>query len=211
MKYSFAFILSMIAVLLTTYNVQAQRNPIDMDRENFFRVGAKGGVNINKVNGLSYRDGFAYNYQVGGFMQFNFSKRFGIQPEVSFVQSQSQFTNDNTSVYDDIFLGGSQREAKLNYLEIPVLLNVNVGSSKRVKLQVGPSYNALLKQTVDSLQNNGNIYAKSDFAMIGGLWLQLPLINLGGRYKLGLTNINDIDNREKWKNQAIQFFVGITL
>src|ERR1700733_14856186 len=80
----------------------------DADRENFFRIGAKAGVNINKINGQSYNSGFSYNYLLGGFMQFNFSKIFGFQPEVNFVQSSLEFSNDPSGVYDDLFLGGSQ-------------------------------------------------------------------------------------------------------
>ena len=203
-------IVVLVLVLLSSVMVVAQRNPSNMDRENFFRIGLKGGVNINKIVGQSYKEGFNYNYQVGGFMQFNFSKRFGIQPEVSFVQNTTEFSDDGTVVYDDLFFGGSQREAKLNYLEVPILLNLNIGTSKRVKLQLGPSYGALLSQTVDSLRSGRNIYKNTEFSAMGGIWIQLPAINFGGRYKLGLTNINDIDNREKWKNQAIQIFAGIT-
>ncbi len=188
----------------------AQRNPLSMDRENFFRFGAKAGLNMNKIDGRAYKEGFNYNYQFGAFMQFNFSKRFGIQPEVSFVQSSTEFSDDGTNIYDDLFLGGSQREAKFNYLEVPVLLNVNIGPSKRVKLQIGPAYNGLLKQTVDSLRNNGDLYKNSDFSAIGGVWIQLPFVNLGARYKLGLTNVNNIDDRDKWKRQAFQVFAGIT-
>jgi hypothetical protein len=198
-----------VLVLISSIAV-AQRNPLNMDSERFFRLGLKGGVNANKIIGQSYKEGFNYNYQVGGFMQFNFSRRFGIQPEVSFVQNTTEFSDDNSLIYDDLFFGGSQREAKLNYLEVPILLNLNIGTSKRVKLQLGPSYGALLSQTVDSLRSGGNIYKNTEFSAIGGVWIQLPAINFGGRYKLGLTNINDIDNREKWKNQAIQIFAGIT-
>jgi hypothetical protein len=143
-------------------------------------------------------------------MQFNFSDVFGLQPEISFVQTQSEFSNDPNNIYDDLFGGGTQHKAKLDYLEVPLLLNINVGPSKRIKLQFGPAYGGLLKQTVDSLKNNGNIYKNSDWSAIGGLWIQLPLINIGARYKLGLTNINNIDNKEKWKNQAIQIFAGVT-
>lgn len=187
-----------------------QKSKIPTDQENFFRFGAKGGVNINKISGQSYKAGFNYNYQLGGFMQFNFSNRFGLQPEVNFVQSSSEFSTDAADVYDDIFRDGSQKKAKLSYLEIPLLLNVNIGESKHVKLQLGPSYGAALKQTIDSLKDNGNIYKNADWSVIGGFWLQLPLINLGARYKLGLNNINAIDNRQTWKNQAIQIFVGVT-
>lgn len=198
-----------VALLVVSLPSMAQ-SKIDTERENFFRFGAKGGVNINKLSGQAYKAGFNYNYQLGGFLQFNFSKRFGIQPEINFVQSSTEFSNDASDVYDDIFRDGSQKNATLNYLEVPLLLNVNVGESKRVKFQVGPAYGGLLKQTVDSLRTGSNIYKNGDWAAIGGLWIQLPLINIGARYKLGLTNLNAIDDQQKWKSQSIQIFAGIT-
>ncbi len=188
----------------------AQRNKVDGEHENFFRIGAKGGVNINKITGKSYKEGFNFNFQAGVFLQFNFSNRFGLQPEVNFVQTSSEFSNDANDIYDDLFLGGSQKKSKLNFLEVPLLLNINVGESKRVKLQIGPAYGGLLKQTVDSLKSNGNIYKNGEWAAIGGLWIQLPFVNLGARYKLGLTDLNGIDNQQKWKSQSIQVFVGVT-
>lgn len=200
MKYLFFFGI----LFFSTENTSAQ------ERENFFRFGGKAGVNINKINGNSYKSGFSYDYLLGGFLQFNFSKGIGLQPEVNFSQSTSTFTNQSTDIYDDLFAGGNQKEAKLNYIKVPVLVNVNIGPSKRVKLQFGPQVGGLLKQTVDSLQNNGDVFKKSNWSAVGGLWLQLPFINLGGRYELGLSNINHIDDREKWKSQAINIFVGIT-
>jgi hypothetical protein len=206
---SFKTIGAICFFLFHTHFATAQK--ISPERENFFRYGAKAGVNINKITGQTYKDGFNYNFQAGGFLQFNLTRRFGIQPEVSFVQTSSEFTNDASSIYDDIFRDGGQHKAKLNYLEVPVLLNINLGSSKRVKLQLGPSYGALLSQTVDSLKNNGDIYKNAEWSGIGGLWLQLPLINLGARYKIGFSDINAIDDRQTWRNQAIQIFAGITL
>ena len=47
--------------------------------------------------------------------------------------------------------------------------------------------------------------------MLGGMWFQLPFVNLGARYELGLSNVNDIDNKEKWKSQAFTIFAGFTL
>lgn len=179
------------------------------DQENFFRIGAKGGINVNKIQGQSYKSGFNYNYLLGGFMQFNFG-RFGLQPEVNFVQSSSEFSKDANNVYNDLFFGGSQQKAKLNYIKVPVLLNINVGESKHVKLQVGPQFSGLLKQSVDSLKSNNNLFKTSDLSMVGGIWIQVPFINLGARYELGLSNVNDVDNKEKWKSQAFTIFVGFT-
>ncbi|HMI77759.1 MAG TPA: porin family protein [Ferruginibacter sp.] len=202
------FILAIL--LLVSTSSYAQRNKVDGDHENFFRFGVKGGANINKITGKSYKEGFNFNFQAGAFLQFNFSNRFGLQPEVNFVQTSSQFSDDPSDVYDDLFRDGSQKKAKLNYLEVPLLLNINVGSSKRVKLQIGPAYGGLVKQTVDSLKNNGNIYKNGEWAAIGGLWIQIPFVNFGARYKLGLTDLNGIDDKQSWKSQSIQVFVGVT-
>lgn len=199
-----------VILLIIALPAFAQRNKLDRDHENFFRAGVKGGANLNKISGKSYKEGFNFNFQAGVFLQFNFSDRFGIQPEVNFVQTSSEFSNDANDIYYDLFLGGSQKKAKMNFLEVPVLLNINVGESKRVKLQIGPAYGGLLKQTVDSLKTNGDLYKNGEWAAIGGLWIQLPLVNIGARYKMGLTDLNGIDNQQKWKSQSIQVFVGLT-
>jgi hypothetical protein len=198
-------------LMLLSMNAFSQKKfDPNSDHENFFRIGAKAGVNINKITGQAYKEGFNYNYLLGGFMQFNFSKTFGFQPEINFVQSSSEFTDDASDVYDDLFRDGSQRKARLNYIKVPLLLNINVGPSKRVKLQVGPQIGGLLNQSVDSLKDNRDIFKKGDWAAVGGLWIQLPFINIGGRYEIGLSNLNDIDNSEKWKSQAFTIFAGIT-
>lgn len=200
-----------VAFLLSVLPSLAQEKKFQQgDSERFFRFGAKAGVNINKITGQPYKSGFNYNYQLGGFLQFNFSNRFGLQPEVNFVQSSSEFSTDATDVYDDI-ISGSQVKAKLNYLEIPLLLNINVGESKHVKLQLGPAYGVRLSENVDSLVNKVNIYKGGDWSAIGGLWIQLPVVNIGARYKYGFTNINGINPQDKWKAQAIQIFIGITI
>ena len=199
-----------LILLIISLPTFAQRNNSNKEHENFFRIGAKGGVNINKISGKAYKEGFNFNFQAGIFLQFNFSDRFGLQPEVNFVQSSSEFSNDPNDVYYDLFLGGSQKKSKLNFLEVPLLLNINVGESKRVKLQIGPAYGGLLKQTVDSLKTNGNLYKNGEWSAIGGLFIQLPFVNVGARYKMGLTDLNGIDNQQTWKSQSIQVFVGVT-
>ena len=200
-----------LAVLLFVQASIAQRNDVDdIDRENFFRIGAKGGININKIPGLTYNQGFNFNYFIGGFVQFNFSKRFGIQPEVNFVQSTSTFTNDITAVTDDLFHGGTQPAAKLNYLEIPILLNMNLGQSRHVKLQLGPSYGMFLNNGYASTTEEPLQYKNGMLSAVGGLWIQLPFVYIGGRYQYGFKDIYDPLTKQTGKNQAIQIFTGFT-
>lgn len=192
-------------------NAYSQKKKDPSEKELLFRWGFKGGLNLNKIEGESFKDEFNYNYFLGGFMQINITRKFGIQPELNFVQTCAVQSDDITVIYDELFLGGDQKKAKLDYLKFAGLLNIDLGPSQKVKLQVGPQWGMLLNEAVDSLKSPQDIFKEGEFSVLGGIMLQLPLIHIGTRYEIGLTNINDIDNQDKWKNQAWQFYVGITL
>lgn len=204
-------ILALSVVFFISLSAFSQRNKKnDFEKENFFRVGFNAGININKIQGKSFKDEFSYDYSLRGFIQFNFSRKWGVQPEVSFMQASSEQSNDFSDIYDDIALRGDQLKAKLNYLKVGSMLNLNVGPTQRIKLQAGPQWGMLLNEKVDSLKTSQNVFKNGDFSLAGGIMFQLPFVHFGGRFEQGLTNINDIDNRDKWKNQSFQIFAGVT-
>ena len=192
-------------------NAFSQKKKDPSEKESLFRWGFKGGLNLNKIEGKSFKDEFNYNYSLGGFMQINFTRKLGLQPEINFVQTTAEQSNDITVIYDDLFLDGEQKKAKLDYLKFAGILNIDIGPSQRVKLQLGPQWGMLVSEAVDSLKSPKDIFRKGELSVLGGIMLQLPLIHIGTRYEIGLTDINGIDNQDKWKSQAWQFFVGITL
>jgi len=202
-----------LPLLLSAFclNAYSQKKKDPSDIESFFRVGCKGGLNLNKIEGKSFKDEFNYNYALGGFVQLNITRKLGLQPEINFVQTTAEQTNDITEVYDDLFFGGDQKKAKLNYLKFAGLLNIDIGPSQRVKLQLGPQWGRLLNETADSLNSSQDVFKKNEFSALGGIMLQLPLFHIGTRYEIGLTDVNGTDNNDKWRSQAWQFFVGITL
>ena len=192
-------------------NVYSQKKKDPSEKESLFRWGLKAGLNLNKIDGKSFKDEFKYNYSLGGFMQINITRRFGIQPELNFVQTSAEQSDDITVIYDDLFLDGNQKKAKVDYLKFAPLLNIDLGPSQRVKLQLGPQWGMLLNEVVDSVKTPKDIFKKGELSVVSGLMLQLPLVHLGARYEIGLTDINGIDNKDKWKSQTWNFFVGITL
>ena len=192
-------------------NAYSQKKKDPSEKESLFRWGFKGGLNLNKIQGESFKDEFNYNYFLGGFMQINITRKLGIQPELNFVQASAEQSDDITVIYDDLFLGGNQKKATLDYLKLAGLLNIDLGPSQRVKLQLGPQWGMLLNEAVDSLKSPQDIFKKGEFSVLGGIMLQLPLVHIGTRYEIGLTDVNGIDNQDQWKGQAWQFFVGITL
>jgi hypothetical protein len=172
-----------------------------------FTLGVKAGANIFKVDGKSFKDEFKYGYHLGGFANFGIGGRFSLQPEVLFNQYQTKTDTSFTNVYQNVFSNATN--VKLNYLSIPLLLNYKLGSL--ISLQAGPMFSILMDQNKDLLRNGEDAFKKGDFSMLGGAQLSLGKIKLNGRYVVGLNNISDLDNSDKWKNQGWQLSVGLGL
>ena len=102
----------LLSIILFTFSLIT--NAQLYNKESFFRIGAKGGVNVNKIDGRSYKQGFNYNFQAGVFAQIKLTKKIGLQPEVNFVQTSSEYTDDANIIYEDLVGGGSQHKAKLD-------------------------------------------------------------------------------------------------
>lgn len=172
-----------------------------------FGVGVKVGTNINKIQGQSFKDKFTYGYSAGLFADVKLSNKWSLQPEVLFNQVSADTSDRFSDLYS--FNSGKVSSIKLNYLSIPLLLNYNI--SKGISLQAGPQYGILMSQDKNLLQNGKEAFKKGDFSLLGGLQIKLSSIRVYGRYSVGLNNINDIDNRDQWKNQSIQLGIGLTL
>jgi hypothetical protein len=175
-----------------------------------FRLGAKAGANLVKVGGQSFKDEFRYGYHLGGFADIALTndKKLSLQPEVLFNQYSTTLDSNFKSVYQNV-INSSQARVKLNYLSIPILLNYKLIGP--LHLQAGPAFSILMDQNRNFLQNGGDAFTKGDFSMIGGAQIKLAKLYLSGRYVIGLANINDIDDKDKWKSQAIQLSVGLSL
>jgi outer membrane protein with beta-barrel domain len=168
-----------------------------------FHVGIKAGANIFKVDGTAMKDEFKFGYNLGGFAELKFSDKWGIQPEVMWNQTNFRTANN----FNEIYPGGTNDlEGKLNYLSIPLLLSFT--PAKIISFQAGPQFGILLNKDESLFENGKEAFKSGDFSMLGGVQLNIGALKLGGRYVVGLANINDIDDREKWKNQGFQVYLG---
>jgi len=175
-----------------------------------FRIGAKVGTNIVKVEGKSFEDEFRYGYHLGGFAEIVLTqdKKLSLQPEVLFNQYSTTLDSSYKEIYEGV-INSSQSKVKLNYLAIPILLNYKLIGP--LQLQAGPAFGILMDQNKNFLQNGADAFKTGDFSMVAGAQLRLSKIYLTGRYVIGLNNINDIDNQDKWKSQVVQLSLGLTL
>ncbi|SFE10534.1 Outer membrane protein beta-barrel domain-containing protein [Chitinophaga sp. CF118] len=181
----------------------------------FLRFGLKGGANLGKLDGKGYKDGFNLGYHLGAFAQINLTKGFGVQGELIFSSTQTKTTSDFGQIYNPDNLNNPENEdkkIKLNYLSIPILANISLGSP-RVKLQLGPQFSALVSNR-NVFKGADDAFNGGDISGVAGLWLQLPIVNISARYIVGFTDVRsvqDVSNTGNWKNQAIQLGVGVTL
>jgi hypothetical protein len=88
-------------------------------------------------------------------------------------------------------------------------LNYHLG--KIVKIQGGAQYGILMDNNKNLLQNGQAAFKNGEFSVLAGMEFHLWKFIVSGRYLVGLNNINDIDNKDKWKNQTAQISLGFRL
>ena len=173
-----------------------------------FHLGVKAGANISKVDGKSFKEEFRYGYNVGGFAEIKLGGKFSFQPEVLFNQYSTTLDSSYKSIYQGV-ISSNQSKVKLNYLSIPLLLDYKfIGP---LHLQAGPQFGVLMNHDKNFLQNGSEAFKHGDFSFAAGAQIKLAALRITGRYLIGLNNINDIDNQDKWKNQVVQLSLGIAL
>jgi hypothetical protein len=171
--------------------------------------GIKGGANISKIDGRSFKDEFRYGYHLGGFAEIGLGGKLSIQPEVLFNQYQTKVDTTFGNIYQNAFQDVTSGNVKLNYLSIPVVLNYKLGNV--LSLQAGPQFGVLMNKDNTLLENGKQAFQNGDFSLLGGAQINVSKLRFTGRYVVGLNNINDIDNRDEWKSQAFQLSVGFAL
>jgi hypothetical protein len=175
-----------------------------------FHIGAKAGANIIKIDGKSFKDEFRYGYHLGGFMEVRLSNKFVLQPEVLFNQYSTTLDSNFKNIYQGVINSSAQSKVKLGYLSIPILINYKLIGSF-LSLQAGPQFSVLMNKNKTLLQNGGEAFKNGDFSMLGGVQVKLGAIRVNGRYVVGLSNINDIDDQDEWKSQGFQVSIGLAL
>jgi hypothetical protein len=171
-----------------------------------FSIGPKVGTNITGLNGLEFDKGYDFAYHVGAFAEIGLSEKIAFQPELLWSQSAVNpgftFATPYSSLVTDL------TKVKLNYISVPLLLNIR--PVKMLSFQVGPQFGILMDAKNSTISNVKSAFKTGDFSMMAGVQLKVLAFRFYGRYSIGLSNINDI-NEENWKSRTLQLGVGFGL
>ena len=144
----------------------------------------------------------------GGFVRFNISKTFAIQPEVLYTEKGA--------IFEQIFPVGTERwEFNLSYLEVPVLVKFMIPTPGGVKpnLYAGPAL--AIKLSYKFKAEGGGVTVEddiegmkdTDFGIIVGAGVDIGKLMVDVRYVLGLTTTFD-DVEDDVKNGVISLMIG---
>ena len=173
--------------------------------------GLKGGLSEANLSGdavtnNSYKPGLV----AGAFMSYDITSIFSIQPEGLFVMKGAKFDSAGVTAKD-----------KINYIEIPILLKVNlpVGGNIRPSIYAGPTFNFLVTAKVSDGEEIDikDQVASTDIGLVAGAALAYQMesasIFVEGRYDVGfMTIVKDADavtgDKADITNSGFQFMVG---
>jgi hypothetical protein len=170
-----------------------------------FKFGPKLGANVGKIEGKGYSDSYTLGYHAGVFTEIGLGKKFGIQAEVLYNQINADTVSGFKAIYQNIDQQNFS-DPQLNYLSIPLLLSYK--PVKILTLQAGPQFGILIDKNRNMLQNGQDAFKKGDLSMLIGAQVNILRVRAYGRYAIGLSNINDINDQEKWTTTGFQLGVG---
>ncbi|HAV41273.1 MAG TPA: hypothetical protein DCW97_02545 [Acidobacteria bacterium] len=218
MKKTTIFCLALVLILLSASPAQA-----------LIGFGIKGGINNSKILfspspnflGEDYLQGTTF----GLFMTFNLG-RIGLQPEVLYSRRGLEFQIPVYSPYPPYYIDS---KARLDYIEIPLLVRLNILPAGPLKFYIfgGPSYGILLKaelaKTFHGATETEDIKSdlkNSALAIVGGLGvdIKIPLLfklTVDARYHYGLNNILSdtsslLEETDKARNSGFSIMVGLS-
>lgn len=155
------------------------------------KIGLKGGVNFSNLNADSVDDNNVLTgFNLGVFARLPITQTFAIQPELLYTTKGAELQ------YNNAFVNGTST-FKLNYLELPVLLVINL--SENFSVHGGPYVAYLIdgKATNDAqgtlfdVENNlsNDDYNKFDSGVALGIGYETNSIGFGARYSYGFQKV----------------------
>jgi hypothetical protein len=171
------------------------------------------GANVAKLSGDSWDNGYKAGF-LGGVAVGLREHRVGVQVEAFFSQTSYTVSGHNfydaySGFYNNAADSAKNGSFKVTYLSIPVLFQLKL--IPLLWLQVGPQYSGVVSvNDVDNMVKDAKgLFKSGDLSGVVGLELKLPLhINIGARYILGLSSLNNTNVSGAWQQRNVQVHIS---
>lgn len=212
MKNSKKLIFASLALSFMAFTtVQAQ--------EDATKFGIKGGVNFSNF----YTDNVDDNnvltgFNLGLFAKMPVSENISFQTEISYTGKGAEL------IYNYAAIVNGTAQFKLNYIEVPLLLVVNL--TQNLNIHAGPYAAYLISSKTTNKSDSGSYnfednvnvddFNRFDAGLAGGVGLDLESVSFGVRYNYGLTKIGKNDSNSNFtspdaKNSVLSVYASFAL
>ncbi len=162
-----------------------------------FNAGVFGGLIASQVDGDWFTGYNRLGIQTGIFTNYMFSDNMGYQLEIKYIQKGSKNVNQKAGTYFEL---------KLDYIEIPVMLNYKLDKKMYVEGGIGIAYliRALEDRDGAGYTNYDPPFEKYDISAIGGFNYMLSDNLIGNiKYSYSILPIRpNPGNQAYWANQG---------
>jgi len=165
-----------------------------------FGIGAKIGPLFSSYSNATTSFDTKTGWEGGIWFGGNRGGVVGVEGEVLYAQKNQQCTGCTGTT--------------LQYLEIPILVRVNIGSHSRNGVSVyglvGPVFDVNLKAKQNNLDVKSN-YESLDYGILGGVGIEITRFLVEARYNWGLLNIakNSIGSTTDIKSRSFAVLFGV--
>lgn len=173
--------------------------------------GVKGGLNMSNLYTDDADDeNILYGFNAGVYATLPVSDFVAIQPELLFTTRGSKLEYNNALAQGNVKL-------KLNYIELPLLVRVNITKNFNIHAGGYASYMVSAKSTGDGDfefedQYNTDDFNRFDAGLAGGIGVDFNPLSVGLRYNYGLTTIEkDGDDSSDLKNSNLSLYLSYKL
>ena len=179
------FVISAMSAMMTYSSVSAQ------ETTDVAKFGIKGGINFSNLSTKEAdKDKMLTGFNIGVFAKMPIAHAFAIQPELYYTTKGAQVT------YNSTFVNGTAK-FNLNYIEMPLLLVMNVADN--FNIHFGPYVAYMINGKVTNESNatlfnfENNIttedYNRFEAGIAAGAGFDFGAFSLGARYTYGLTKV----------------------
>ena len=194
-------VIALMCTILATGAAMAQEK---------FTFGPKIGVDYTHYWGENVEHGGHLNYQAGVFMEYRFTSKFSIAPEVVFAAQGGKYDFKRNIEGIDVELKETDH---VNYINGPVMLKYYVAPALSIDFGPQVGFNVYSKNTiegkVEKLKEKETTdmkkYTKTvDFGLGLGLTYNITEeVFIQARYTMGLTKVFNVDDDSKNGNGQI--------
>lgn len=172
----------------------------------FIKIGPKAGANLVKMEGKSFKESFQLGYYAGAFAEVKLGKKFYLQPEVLFTETNLSTSSNFNDIYQNLLIPDTLTSIKLQALTIPVTLNWRVANI--LSFSAGPQFSINMKKGEGLFNNAKSAFSDGDIAFVAGANVMVSKLRVSARYGWGIKEMNNVDGQDPWKQQTIQLGVG---